>query len=251
MEEYLSRRNQASLIANYQTSGNDARSLLMDPVIDNCQVRLDHFGKSKTKETNHQAKLRKQLHNMHLEKVKACSTKEQNRLKQVNLIELRKQKKFGHVKPRVFHTEDSTIATASTAISLNDSLSFGNISMPLLSENLLTRGSTCNVHSSFGQVPSYILRRKIEEGKKLQRTDEAFIDRDTDKEKENRPVKTFINNKALAKEYEMKINNVKKSLRLLPFGLQSQGSIRKRQGMEADLKKLEHEQRMLLSRKYL
>jgi hypothetical protein len=33
MEEYLIRRDQASLIAKFQTSGNDARSLLADPVV--------------------------------------------------------------------------------------------------------------------------------------------------------------------------------------------------------------------------
>jgi hypothetical protein len=115
-------------------------------------------------------------------------------------------------------------------------------------------------------VPDYILRRKIEEGKKLkvlaEQQDEKESssskndrrkDRDEDldhqNEKENFPLnRRRFDKKKLRAEYEMKINSLRDSLRKLPFGLQSQGSIRKREALEVDLRRIEQEQRTMMKK---
>jgi hypothetical protein len=299
MEEYLIRRDQASLIAKFQTSGNGARSLLADPVVIECPSKrgikeLLKQQERQERKQNHQAKLRKQLQDIQLEKARSESEIEKKRLRKSHLLELQKQEKFGHVKAKVFDDHQqhggrgssSVVAAAagggedhhsirnnSTVISSVDSLSSlslveANNKARILLENKMigNANNTNHLHGSFGRVPDYILRRKIEEGKKLkvlaEQQDEKESssskndrrkDRDEDldhqNEKENFPLnRRRFDKKKLRAEYEMKINSLRDSLRKLPFGLQSQGSIRKREALEVDLRRIEQEQRTMMKK---
>lgn len=296
MEEYLIRRDQASLIAKFQTSGNGARSLLADPVVIECPSKrgikeLLKQQERQERKQNHQAKLRKQLQDIQLEKARSESEIEKKRLRKSHLLELQKQEKFGHVKAKVFDDhqhggrgsssvvvaagggeDHHSIRTNSTVISSVDSLSSlslveANNKARILLENKMigNANNTNHLHGSFGRVPDYILRRKIEEGKKLKvlaeqdekesssskndRRKDRDEDLDHQNEKENFPLnRRRFDKKKLRAEYEMKINSIRDSLRKLPFGLQSQGSIRKREALEVDLRRIEQEQRTMMKK---
>jgi hypothetical protein len=278
MEEYQLRRNQALLIAQRQTSGNDARSLLTDPTItgsdttnDLATFRLGHpdgKGKKCTKLKNHQAILRRQLQTIQNEKLKTDNDEEKKRLKKINMIEHKKKEKFGHIKPKVFECTDYTARTdtnSTAAISSFDSSSLqtsGTYHKPLMQLSNIIEADQCtnSLHSNFGRVPDYILRRKIEEGKKLAQMEEQQAALVKTKqhgnnefscdEKENRQYSRKADAKALRKDLDVQMNTIKASILNLPFGLQSQGSIRKRQVLEADLRRLEKEKRATMKRHF-
>lgn len=290
MEEYLIRRDQASLIAKFQTSGNDARSLLADPVvvIENPTRGNKEVLKQQRQQQSHQAKLRKLLRGIQLEKARSEIEIEKKKMRKSHLLELQKHEKFGHVKSKVFeedrkkqeHGSSSSagagdhhsIRTNSTVMSSVDSLALLSLvdaddKPRIVLKNMAGKNANnTHLHGSFGRVPDYILRRKIEEGKKLlkgenqEQQDESSSYNKNDRrkdldeyivqyEKENFPVnrRKFDKNK-LRIEYETKINNIRDSLRKLPFGLQSQGSIRKREALEADLKRIEQEKKTNLNK---
>jgi hypothetical protein len=210
-------------------------------------------------------------------------------LRKSHLLARQKQEKFGHVKAKVFEEDHKqehgssslagagdhdSIRTNSTVMSSVDSLSLLSLvdaddNPRIVLKNIMAGNKNVintHLHGSFGRVPDYILRRKIEEGKKLlkgehqQQEDESSSYNKNDRrkdhdeylgqyEKENFPVnRRKVDKNKLTKEYETKIKNIKDSLRKLPFGLQSQGSIRKRQGLEADLRRIEQEKKTKLKK---
>jgi len=138
-----------------------------------------------------------------------------------------KEKEFKHVQSKVFETLSH--CTASTETTLTSSLE----SLSLLSsdENMCKR-------PNYGRVPKYILKRKIEEGRKaaeVSNGSKSLVPPEVECPRKHSDVVRIRN------EYDEKIKAIRESLHSLPFGIQSGGSIKKREHLEASLKELYYE----------
>ena len=107
--------------------------------------------------------------------------------------------------------------------------------------------STVSRHKDYGRVPDYILKRRISDAKrrngnvaKLNNSSDESIDVVDDFGWK----KDSARKKILA-DLSCQENIVRESLSKLPFGLQSNGSIKKRQRLEQELKGIEKRRRSL------
>ena len=212
--------NQASIIAKYQSSGEDARSLMAHADFHSRPVCPQ---KVKKRTSNHQALLKKKLRNIQREISETLDAENASNLKSLKHRKMTKKKEFQHVQSKVF--EPLSNCTVSTEATLTSSLE----SLSLLSsdENICKR-------PNYGRVPKYILKRKIEEGRKataVSNGSKSLVSPEVECPRKRSDVVRIRN------EYDEKIKAVKDSLRNLPFGF----VLKKREHLENSLKQLQYE----------
>ncbi len=260
-EYYTEASNQAAEIARRQNSGSDARSLIAPEESEVIQVDAistpPNKRNKKKREINHQAKNRRQIQQLQRQKARRQSVENEKVMKQLKSQELKKKKQFGHVKSKVFDTTrsctmkksniDPSSSEISTVESTLESLTLSSNGSDLASgkSSILDVNvkniSTVNRHKDYGRVPEYILKRRISDAKKhqenLSKLDNSS-DGPSDEVVDFGWKKDSARKKVLA-DLSRQENIVRESLSKLPFGLQSNGSIQKRQRLEQELKGIE------------
>jgi hypothetical protein len=120
-------------------------------------------------------------------------------------------------------------------------------------------------HDSFGRVPRYILERRIqiaeeEQGKQRQHN-EKLLEKENERgnvyhggessallsEMNRVPVMRGAERTKLLRELSENKDTIKKELEKLPFGLQSEGSIRKRDRLNDSIKDIENAKKIIMS----
>jgi len=261
MNECYLAASQASRIAKYQSSGYDARSLI-SPEPEEAVYVQKPLGTNKKvkKERNYQAHNRRQLLDMQRQTSRRLSAEKETEIKLEKKKNLRKQKDFGHVRSSLHSTkkvfqdlsseQESTLATESTISSSMGSLSLSSMESIVYQKvgSAELSGSTSTRKKGYGKVPSYILKRRIMDVRKQQQ-DLSIVTNDARKATvEIEPMTARIKDsdrRKLIADLEVRENEIKSSLRSLPFGLQSSGSIKKRERIECELKEVEEEKKML------
>lgn len=219
-QDYSTSLNQASVIAKYQSSGEDARSLMAHADFHTSPVCPQKVKKSIS---NHQALLRKKLRDIQREKSETLEAEIAKNLKSLKHRKMTKEKEFQHVQSKVFETLSN--CTVSTEATLTSSLE--SLSVLSSDENICKR-------PNYGRVPKYILKRKIEEGRKataVSNGSKSLVSPEVECPRKRSDVVRIRN------EYDEKIKAVKDSLRGLPFGF----VLKKREHLENSLKQLQYE----------
>eukprot|EP00979_Chaetoceros_neogracilis_P006793 scaffold1388_cov267-Chaetoceros_neogracile.AAC.30 len=219
----------SSIIAKYQVSGEAVAKLLAHPT----EFPKICTPKAKNKIINHQALLRKKLLEIQGQKAKSTKVENEKKLKRVKYRKMKKDEQFHLVKSKVFEkrTPEYTEATLTSPIE-SLSLSSSDNSRPPTSGTIVC-------HNNYGRVPKYILRRKIEEGREAS---------------EVPPVIEYIRKISdvarIRNEYDNKIIALKNSLRSLPFGIQSSGSVKRREDLEGKLRQLQHDKSFITEKRF-
>ncbi len=247
MNEYQCIKRHASKIARYQNSGHDARSLIAPgPITSSIQTSSS----CKVKGNKEKSKAIKNHLSEHRRNIMDMQNRISRRLNDELKFECRKmqkraswkKKEFEHVKPKVFEDSDSSITTAAASTSIGSSVE--EISDP--SSLSSTNSASSSRHKYYGEVPEYILKRQIINGRK-ERQKECTQTKCTGHG--NKHISS-ASNKIESSDLSSTIEQLRKEIRCLPFGLQSEGSIKKRTALEQQLKKLEKEKRMLGKKDY-
>lgn len=259
MNEFYCVTNQASRIAEYQNSGYDARSLIAPEPITIIE-NFSHKQKVKSKVLNHQAEHRRRLSDMQHRMSRRLSDEKKNESRKKDERESWKKKVFEHVRSKVFEDSDSSIQTVATIGSSVEELS----SLPSLKSkdalddrSLSTTTNSSSRHKYFGEIPEYILKRRIMNGRRGRKKDSSNIENGKhnslsviDDDLIPSP-STRKEAKMLQSKLDLRIEHIRSELRSLPFGLQSVGSIKKREKFEHQLKEIEKEKKMLAKRTFM
>jgi hypothetical protein len=245
MDEFYSINNHASKIAKYQNSGHDARSLIAPKIIDvDPCISNEKSNKKKSKVVNHQIKYRRTLKEVQQKMSSRMSDEQRKEMRQKSKRELWKKRQFNHVTSKVFEDSDS-IQTASTiSTSVEDMSSIPSVkSRCTVSEESLSNCSTSSKHKYFGEVPEYILKYRIENGR--MRRNESIQPVVDGEGIADLPIAKESTRETLKIDLDSRINQLRSELRSLPFGLQSSGSIKKREKIETQIKDFEKERKKL------
>ena len=223
----------SSIIAKYQVSGEAVTKLLAHPT----EFPKICTPKAKNKIINHQTLLRKKLLEIQGQKAKSTKVENEKKLKRLKYRKMKKDEQFHLVKSKVFEKRmpECTEATLTSSIE-SLSISSSDNSRPPTSGTIVC-------HNNYGRVPKYILRRKIEEGREASEVTTPIP-----------PVIEYIKKISdvarIRNEYDNKIIALKDSLRSLPFGIQSSGSVKRREDLEGTLRQLQHDKSFITEKRF-
>ena len=273
----------AKIISKFQNSGTNAKNLitLAFPLpCSNVETATYFKSKTKTKPKNFQRDYRKRLQDIQ-KKNRSNAAEEQTRIEKKSQRHiLRKQKKFGDVKskvwdsisqtplsPRSFVSSSTSVSTVSYDSSLQRNEKEREVPLTSIevksnekkkrfvtsglgnSQNNNSIASNYGKHKSFGKVPTYLVERKADLKKESMQNEECIDSTIKSNKTSNMVLMSELERFetiSLLKDNEKKI---KAQLFRLPLVAQNHGTIKKRKKLEEELHEIEEAKKIFSQKK--